>query len=138
VNTIHTQTALKERVQAYHYGCALADYQAVYPDPITIEAGEPLMLSGKEDNWQGFIWLWCTNQHGKSGWVPQGYVLQTEHGCVARCDYDAIELNVQTGEALLVAQAESSWLWCANQHGKSGWVPADHVRILSALLMDIY
>jgi hypothetical protein len=122
--------------QLVHYAYATTPYQAAYADPITMRSGEPLLFEGKEDNWQGWTWLWCTNQSGKSGWVPQNYVLQLESGYLARCDYNAIELSVQTGEILEISQAESGWLWCTNQSGQSGWVPIMHLVILPALLMD--
>lgn len=108
-------------------GRVITDYQAVYPDPITMRAGEALEMSGKEDNWNGWIWVWCTNQQGKSGWVPKGYVEQTGTTVRARFDYEARELSVSVGEELIVEKEESGWMWCTNVHGKSGWVPAEHV-----------
>ena len=128
-----TQSVYHQRT---HYAYATTSYQAAYADPIKMLSGERLLFEGKEDNWQGWTWLWCTNQVGKSGWEPQSYVLETESGYVARCDYDASELTVQTGEILQIAQAESGWLWCTNQSGKSGWVPVMHLVILPVLLMD--
>ncbi len=121
---------VREKVRTTRYGYVLDDYQAAYTDPITMKAGEPLILSGKEDNWHGWTWLWCTNQQGKSGWVPQDYIIQSAKDSVARCDYTAIELSVRSAEVLLVAQFESGWLWCTNQRGQSGWVPAENVQSL--------
>jgi len=111
-------------------GRVLADYQAAYSDPITMHVGEELQLNGIKDNWQGWIWLWCTNQAGKSGWVPEGYVEQAGNKGIALFDYDAIELSVSIGEMLSIEKEESGWFWCFTQHGKSGWVPAEHVSII--------
>jgi hypothetical protein len=137
MKAIHAEIGVKVPVGATHYGYALASYGAAYTDPITMKAGEPLVLDGREDNWRGWTWLWCSNQRGKSGWVPQSYVQGTEQeGYVASSDYSAQELSMQMGEALLVAQFESGWFWCSDQHGQSGWVPAEHMLILSNVVMD--
>jgi SH3 domain len=110
-------------------GRVLADYQAAYSDPITMYSGEELQLSGKKDEWNGWIWLWCTNQAGKSGWVPEPYIEQTGNKGKALCDYDAIELSVSIGETLSIEKEQSGWFWCTNQAEKSGWVPAEHIAI---------
>jgi SH3 domain len=110
-------------------GRVLTDYQAAYSDPITMHSGEELQLSEKKDNWHGWIWLWCTNQAGKSGWVPECYIEQTGNAGKALYDYDAIELSVSMGEVLSIEKEESGWLWCSTQQGKSGWVPAEHIAI---------
>ena len=47
---------------------------------------------------------------------------------IALCDYEATELSVSVGEELRMGKEESDWIWCTNQKGKSGWVPADHVE----------
>jgi Variant SH3 domain len=51
-------------------GRVTAEHVASYNDPITMRANDELTLSDKEDNWHGWTWIWCTNQAGKSGWVP--------------------------------------------------------------------
>jgi len=56
----------------------ITDYQATYADPITMRASETVEFEGKEDNWNGWIWLWCTNSKGKSGWVPKSYLEQID------------------------------------------------------------
>ncbi len=109
-------------------GRVIADHQASYPDPISVQAGEELYVSGKEDNWRGWIWLWCENSAGKSGWVPRGYVERRDEKHVARYDYDAIELSVRAGEEVTLEKEESGWFWCVNQAGKSGWVPAEKIE----------
>jgi len=124
LNTDQVQPARKRA------GRVLADYQAAYSDPITMRIGDELQLNGQKDNWNNWLWLWCTNQSGKSGWVPECYVKQDGDKGQALFDYDAIELSVSMGDVLLVTQEESGWLWCTNQHEKSGWVPAEHVSII--------
>lgn len=110
----------------------ITEYQALYPDPLSTRAGETLNISEKVDYWNGnpdWIWLWCTDQRGKSGWVPKGAINFDASGTtgIARYDYAATELTVAVGAELVVERGESGWLWCTDQQGKSGWVPADHV-----------
>src|SRR5216683_1399602 len=55
----------------------IADYQAFYPDPISVNAGESFDISEKVDYWDGnpnWTWIWCTDQRGKSGWVPKEWI----------------------------------------------------------------
>ena len=100
-------------------------YQAAYPDPLVIKAGERLHISDRATDWQG--WLWCTNESGKGGWGPEAYVERQDKRGLARHNYDATELSAQVGEELVITYEESGWLWCTNQAGQSGWIPADHV-----------
>lgn len=100
-------------------------YQAAYPDPLVVRAGEELTVGEKDSEWEG--WLWCTDAAGKSGWVPEGYVERRGARCTAIVDYDGTELSVRVGEELLGGSEESGWIWCTNQAGQSGWVPAEHV-----------
>ena len=51
---------------------------------------------------------------------------------MALCDYEATELSVSVGEELIMGKEESGWIWCTNQDGESGWVPAEHVERLQA------
>jgi hypothetical protein len=106
----------------------ISEYQSAYPDPLVVSVGDNLTVSEKESAWSG--WVWCTNQDGKSGWVPESYVEWKGNACVALCDYDATELSVRVGEELVVGKEESGWLWCTSQEGQSGWVPAENLERL--------
>jgi hypothetical protein len=110
----------------------IADYQALYPDPLSVMAGEPLEVSKRVEYWNespDWMWIWCTDQRGKSGWVPKDAIDFHASGTtgIARYNYTATELTVAVGEELVGVQEESGWLWRENQQGKSGWVPTDHV-----------
>jgi uncharacterized protein YgiM (DUF1202 family) len=104
----------------------IAAYKSAYPEPLVVRAGEPLTIGQKESEWPG--WLWCTTQEGKSRWVPESYVERQGDSGIARCHYEATELSVEAGEELIVGREESGWLWCTNQAGQSGWVPAEHLQ----------
>ncbi|MCK4596984.1 HIT domain-containing protein [bacterium] len=105
------------------------NYQSVYAQPLAVHAGEKLRVGERKSKWSG--WVWCTNQKGQSGWVPERYVERSGNSCTARCDYDASELSVHTGEELIVGREESGWIWCTNQKGQSGWVPAENMELIS-------
>ena len=47
-------------------------------------------------------------------------------------DYDAVELSVEPGDELAVHGALAGFLWVTAADGRSGWVPAEHVRIVEA------
>ena len=104
----------------------ISDYQSAYPEPLVVSAGGELTISEKESSWSG--WVWCTNRDGKSGWVPEIYVERRGDTGVALYDYEATELTVKVGEELTVSKDESGWMWCTNQEGQSGWVPAENVE----------
>jgi hypothetical protein len=61
---------------------------------------------------------------------PEKYVERRGDTGIALCDYEATELSVSVGEELRMGKEESGWIWCTNQKGQSGWVPADHVERL--------
>ena len=103
----------------------VSDYEAAYPDAWVLVAGEVLTASDRTSEWPG--WVWCTQAGGKSGWVPASFLDRKGSACTARRDYDATELTVRAGETLTTHQAEAGWLWCTNEQGQSGWVPAEHL-----------
>jgi uncharacterized protein YgiM (DUF1202 family) len=110
----------------------IADYHAPYSDPLSMRAGETLEISDKVDYWNGnpdWMWIWCTDQRGKSGWVPKDGIDFTTNSTtgIAQYDYATTELTIAVGDELVVEQEESGWLWCTDRQGKSGWVPAEHV-----------
>jgi uncharacterized protein YgiM (DUF1202 family) len=108
------------------------DYQAEYSDPIAVEAGETFAVSEKNSAWDDnpeWIWVWCTDQRGKSGWVPKNIIqmdAKSQMGS-SHAAYNAIELTVSADQELTIEQEESGWFWCRDQQGKRGWVPISHV-----------
>jgi uncharacterized protein YgiM (DUF1202 family) len=110
-------------------GRVRAGYTAQYEDPIAFKSGEEVSVSDKRYNWEGHPWVWCTNQSGKSGWVPDEYVDTLGEKGVARIDYDAAELSVAADEEVLVVDETHGWLLCRRPSGQEGWVPAENVEI---------
>jgi uncharacterized protein YgiM (DUF1202 family) len=112
----------------------IKDYQAEFPDPIAVGAGEVFAVSERVSTWEqnpAWIWLWCTNQQGKSGWVPKTIIQMNADGQTGSTltAYNAIELTVTAGQELIIEHKESGWFWCRDQQEKRGWVPLSHVRV---------
>ncbi|MDQ2888295.1 MAG: SH3 domain-containing protein [Chloroflexota bacterium] len=114
-------------------GWVAKDYQAEFPDPIAVEAGEAFAVSERISVWENnpaWIWVWCTDQQGKSGWVPKTIIQMDADGQTGstHAAYNAIELTVKAGQKLTIEHEESGWFWCRDQQEKHGWVPLSHVR----------
>ncbi len=110
----------------------IADYQAEFPDPISVSAGETFQVSEKVEFWNDnpdWVWIWCTDQRGKQGWVPKNVISFNSDGRTGTSlsAYSAREHTVAVGEELVAHQEESGWLWCTNGQGASGWVPLEYV-----------
>ena len=117
-------------------GRVVKDYQAEFADPIAVEAGEAFTVSERTDAWENnpaWIWVWCTDQRGKSGWVPKNIIQMDadDQMGTTRAAYNARELTVSAGQELSIEREESGWFWCCDQQGKWGWVPISHVTIES-------
>jgi hypothetical protein len=110
-------------------GRVRAGYTAQYEDPITFKSGEEIEVSDKTYDWEGHPWVWCTNQAGKAGWVPEGYVDKLEARGIGRVDYDAVELSADVGETLLVVDETHGWVRCRRASGEEGWIPAENLEI---------
>lgn len=100
-------------------------YHSPFPDPIKLKRGEKVKVEKRVCEWSG--WVWCEDIDGKTGWVPQSYVQIKGNSGKLLVDYDATELSVKKGEELKILKEESSWFWCRNRKGDSGWVRKDKV-----------
>jgi hypothetical protein len=93
----------------------------MYPDPLTVRAGEPLTVGRRDPDWPG--WLWCTDPRGKSGWVPESFI---DNNTISR-DYTARELCVSPGDEVEPLLEVAGWLWCKTPSGATGWLPSTHL-----------
>jgi uncharacterized protein YgiM (DUF1202 family) len=105
--------------------CVRIAYQAAYPDPWSMKAGDPLGVGHKESEWAG--WLWCTDEQGQCRWIPERYLEREGDVAIARRAYHATELSVGEGEMVTGGEKESDWIWCQNETGCSGWVPLENL-----------
>ena len=111
------------------------DYDAQYPDPITLARGEAATLDGRGEAWEdnpAWIWVWGENAAGKGGWIPRPLLriegARGEKTGVALEDYDARELSVVADERVAVSREMCGWAWCVVDANRSGWVPLSHLR----------
>ncbi len=125
-----TDTAIR---QIYR---VIEDYEVSNTNPFSVTAGEVFHVSEKYDFWNNnpdWIWIWCTDQHGRNGWVPKNLINLHADGTkgTARYSYAATELGVVVDNELVAEKEESGWVWCINKQGESGWVPLENVTLLS-------
>ena len=101
---------------------AIIAHRSAYPDPISFEPGDVLMLGERDDEHPGWIRV-CTTD-GKAGWAPEQYIdASSATRGIATATYIARELDIVAGEALLVHHELNDWLWVENARGDTGWVP---------------
>jgi hypothetical protein len=118
-----------------HHSCQVIEpYQAAYPDPFSAPKGERLKFERRDSEWEG--WIWCTNDSGQSGWVPETWVMLEGESCVLERDYTGAELSVDRGETISAEFVESGWAWATKENGESGWVPLDNLAPLEYPLTD--
>ena len=101
---------------------AVVSHTSRYPDPISFEPGDPLVLGDRDSEYPG--WVWVTIPSGQAGWAPQPYLRalsRTEAVGTAR--YTARELDTTGGQPLIVHAELNEWLWVENPDGEFGWVP---------------
>ncbi|MCX6363081.1 MAG: SH3 domain-containing protein [Actinobacteria bacterium] len=97
------------------------------PDPVRFVTGEALSIGHHDQQWRSYVW--CTDQSGRAGWVPDFYLEMTgAHEATALRDYDATELTVGSGKLLDVLEEVGGWLRCRTSSGNEGWVPGDNVE----------
>ncbi|MFN3312474.1 MAG: SH3 domain-containing protein [Hyphomonas sp.] len=104
------------------------DWQATYADPIRLTAGDMLYLTGRQDNWDGHIWLWARSAGGLEGWIPDTIVSRTKAGCIAIEDYTATELTCRAGEVVRGEKETHGWVFCRSRGGSAGWIPRKNLE----------
>jgi hypothetical protein len=106
----------------------IANYDSAYPDPFFAKTGDKLTIIPKDSPWPG--WLWCTDSHGESRWLPQSYLdIKGDIGTLLY-DYSAVELTIRIDEQLTIIKEAEGWYWCTNGKGQTGWAPGECVKII--------
>jgi len=106
----------------------ITDWDASYADPIRVEAGARVKLTGRQEEWDGYRWLWAVSATGLEGWIPDSLITEGADGPCAREDYSAVELTCRAGDRVSGGRHVHGWVWCHTQSGHAGWVPRRHLR----------
>ena len=101
---------------------ATEPHEATYPNPVRVRNGDEMFLDGREEEWDGWRWLWAS-ANGREGWVPDDLPVSVGRRCRAARDYSAMELSVKPGQRLAVTGSTHGWAWCIDDDGDEGWVP---------------
>ena len=96
-------------------------YTAQYPDPITVRAGDRVVVGADDPEFPG--WWWCTGPDRRAGWVPAELMRREGAEGVMLRDYTARELGVQAGVEVVVHEVVSGWAWVSVADGRAGWLP---------------
>ncbi|RVT84480.1 hypothetical protein DXV76_12415 [Rhodobacteraceae bacterium CCMM004] len=99
-------------------------WTASYPDPLTVRAGEALTLTGRQEMWEGHLWLWARGPDGREGWVPD--TLPDAEGRAGTA-YSATELTCAPGDTVTALDRTHGWVRCRAADGTEGWVPETHL-----------
>jgi hypothetical protein len=104
----------------------IEDNDPIYPDPIQVDRGDLLIVGQEDFEYPG--WIWCENQQGKVGWVPEDCIDSTGTESRAKYDYSAVELRARVGERLLPIDTKYGWVLCSKSDGEQGWLPLTKVQ----------
>lgn len=104
------------------------EWKATYQDPIVLERGGEVWLTGKSDHWDSHLWVWAINQSGKEGWIPSTLVRADADKHYANAAFSAMELTCAVGDDLLAIDETHGWILCAAINGSKGWVPARNLE----------
>lgn len=98
-------------------------WKASYQDPIVLEQGEEVWLTGKSDHWDGHLWVWAKNQFEKEGWIPGTLISTVADKHFAKAAFSAMELTCAVGDELCATDETHGWILCVAISGSEGWVP---------------
>ena len=104
----------------------LKTYRTQYPDPIEIRTGELVSLGTKDQEFPG--WVWATSlSTGKSGWVPEQFLIVRGDQAESVRDYSARELDVAEGAMVTIVEELLGWSLVETDSGARGWIPQSHL-----------
>ncbi len=108
---------------------AVKDHRSKFPNPIRFQKGDRVITGKQDTEFAG--WVWVTTRDGNQGWAPMAYLrpVTGSDGAVAHQDYSAQELDIRTGEVLVVYFVLNEWGWVENRQGACGWVPFHSIRL---------
>lgn len=103
------------------------DNRTQYANPIRFVPGEAVTLGARDTEWPAFIWTITTD--GNAGWAPFDWLQPLGDGRAETLrDYSAQELDVDTGDEVVLEYELGGWCWCKHADGRCGWVPTEHLE----------
>ena len=102
-------------------------HESEFPNPLKLAKGQLVDLKEHSTEWPG--WIFAVAEDGNSGWIHKSYLIIDGSSGKIGVDYDATELNVDSGEKLDVLDTKSGWCLCQKLSGEIGWVPERNLSI---------
>lgn len=104
-------------------------HKSNYPNPISFAKGEPLVLGSLDTKFIG--WIRAITIDGNEGWAPTDYIAmnQSKTEGVAKCNYNASELDTEINESLTVISELNEWVFAINAVGEKGWIPVKTISL---------
>lgn len=108
----------------------IKEHVSNYPNPITFEPGDMLILGEMDTEYTG--WIRVETQDGNKGWAPDQYIdfQPGDPTGLANSSYNAFELDTSLNERLTVIKELNGWYLVTNEADKVGWVPVQSVERL--------
>lgn len=103
-----------------------ARHESAYPNPLKLSPGDRVTIGDRSSEWPG--WLWCTDEHSTSGWIPEVFLRPEGTTGVLLVEYDATELTVDAGAKVEILGIESGWARCRKIDGRTGWLPLENLE----------
>ncbi|MCJ8351309.1 SH3 domain-containing protein [Moritella sp.] len=105
-------------------------HKSNYPNPVCFCLGEELLLGHLDTEFAG--WIRTTTKNGNQGRAPIDYIDMSKCKTIgiAKCDYNAFELDTSIGEYLAVLDELNEWFFVENDKAIKGWVPMRTVGVL--------
>lgn len=114
----------------------IKDHETEYPNPITLEAGEKVIIGEEHEpvegeNWEN--WVYCIKEdNSNAGWVPK-QIIDYEKEIILR-DYSAKELSIAEGAIVEGIEEMNGWLLSKNKlTGEIGWIPLENIKLISSI-----
>src|SRR5437870_12758168 len=99
----------------------VASYEPQYSDHLAMNSGDALkIVKRRDEEWPG--WVFCENQSGRRGWVPEKSIKIDGEAEVAKQNYEACEVTVMEGEIVRIESVERGWAWVTKMTDESGWL----------------
>ncbi|WP_313459334.1 SH3 domain-containing protein [Stenotrophomonas sp.] len=107
----------------------LGPYRSQYSNPLRFRTGQIVELGVRDEEWPAFAWV--RTDDGRAGWAPVAWLQVLDDGrAEALRDYDARELDVESGELVKLHHEHGGWWWSERANGATGWLPARDLELL--------